>query len=295
MNSVYAITNKLLSCQKELYELELNGLKNTPLGQSLILQMKKLLEEEENIYKNLNLSLKEIDGIIQKHIKVIQSISDEFEKAYYKRILIKLVCVQNNRNQKQISELFGGLEVTNGTKIQNKIFKCLGFLYFSILEEYISDPAYASIKDQLLKNKYTLSFVHPDLEKAMVDTNFDIPDDIYNDIYFEGQLSNLPIAASTKLTDIELFKSIESATTDLLTPKKLGAFQIISHICLVRAALAIMSDKGRSDYIEIVNSLLNDNDLYISDFQKQYLLKGIGSYNVDRRKVKIISLGINIE
>ncbi len=56
-----------------------------------------------------------------------------------------------------------------------------------------------------------------------------------------------------------------------------------------------MSDKGRSDYIEIVNSLLNDNDLYISDFQKQYLLKGIGSYNVDRRKVKIISLGINIE
>lgn len=27
MNSVYAITNKLLSCQKELYELELNGLK----------------------------------------------------------------------------------------------------------------------------------------------------------------------------------------------------------------------------------------------------------------------------
>ena len=129
----------------------------------------------------------------------------------------------------------------------------------------------------------------------MVDTNFDIPDDIYNDIYFEGQLSNLPIAASTKLTDIELFKSIESATTDLLTPKKLGAFQIISHICLVRAALAIMSDKGRSDYIEIVNSLLNDNDLYISDFQKQYLLKGIGSYNIDRRKVKIISLGINIE
>lgn len=295
MNSVYAITNKLLSCQKDLYELELNGLKNTPLGQSLILQMKKLLEEEENMYKNLNLSLKEIDGIIQKHIKAIQSISDEFEKAYYKRILIKLVCVQNVRNQKQISELFGGLEITNGTKIQNKIFKCLGFLYFSILKEYINDPAYASIKDQLLKNKYTLSFVHPDLEKAMIDTVFNISDDIYNDIYFEGQLANLPITASAKLTDIELLKSIEGATANLLTPERLKSLQIISHICLIRAALAIMSDKGRNDYLEIVNSLLNDNDLHLDENKKQYLLKSIGSYNIDRRKVKIISLGINIE
>lgn len=47
MNSVYAITNKLLSCQKELYELELNGLKNTPLGQSLILQMKNYLKKKK--------------------------------------------------------------------------------------------------------------------------------------------------------------------------------------------------------------------------------------------------------
>ena len=29
--------------------------------------------------------------------------------------------------------------------------------------------------------------------------------------------------------------------------------------------------------------------------EKEYLLKGIGSYNIDRRKVKIISLGINIK
>ena len=42
---------------------------------------------------------------------------------------------QNNRNQKQISELFGGLEVTNGTKIQNKIHNGYLFIIFMHFSE----------------------------------------------------------------------------------------------------------------------------------------------------------------
>lgn len=294
MNEIYNITKKLVDCQKYLYEIEINNLKNTPIYSKTIYDINQLLKKEDEIYKNLNISLQEIDRIIIENINNLENAKDEFEASYYKRIISKLIDIQNNLKSEQMKNAFDSSILVNGTKIQDKIYNCLGTLYFKILDEFINDDKYASIKNELLKVKYNLSLVYDELEKNMVNNNFNVPSDIYNDIYFEGQLSNIPIKATAKLIDMELIKAIEHSTVELILPSRLKPSEIIIHTCLIRAAFSIMSNNGRHDYTNIVNSLLNDDKLPVKNDEEKYLLKCINDYNGDRTKVKTLYLGIKL-
>lgn len=293
----YKLTYKIINYQKELYDLEINGLKNSNKYNYIIHELKQLIKEEELFFKNLVISETKLENEIDKCFDKISN-HDEFIKSYYRRILYFLTNILSKQTIKKLNEIFISKKdtmVSDGSNMKDKLFTCLGLIYFSTLNEYINDLAYSNIKNKLVEKKYTFSLIYPELEEKMLNYNFDVPNSIYNDLFFEGQLSDIPIPISSRLLDAQLLTFVEDYTVELTRPNKLKKEDIVNNICLIRSSITLMSDKTRNCYFEIVSSLLDDKDLQMNEEQKQYLLESIGNYNKDMKKIKIISLGIQLQ
>ncbi len=292
----YNLTCKIVNYQKKLYSLEINGLKDSNEYNYIIQELKQLIKEEKNAYESLVISEDELENNLNNLIERFNNTDDEFMKSYYKRILSFLSDILSKQTIKNLSEAIinkNTTKINDSSSIINKAFTCLGLIYFSILNEYINNPIYSDIKNKLIEKKYSFSLIYPELEEKMLNYRFNVPSSIYNDMFFEGQLSNIPISISLRILDAQLLIVVEEPTVELVRPNKLKKEEVINDICFIRASITLMSDKTRNNYFEIVDSLLNDKDLQIKE--NQYLQESVANYTEDVKKVKTLSLGIQIQ
>ena len=272
IRTLLVITSSINETYAKLKELEIKGEKESKEYQSLIESLKSSLELEKSIYdrfpKDLDIlsnidytiSSKEefwINFNLQDNINAILNNYSLIKLRIHLNLFDRMLAIKDadfiiSTNKKDVLEnqTPRNILIINATVIRDFVNTLL-----IILNSYLNDSKYNTIKDLLLNFKYGLSFLYEDIEKDFLENDFNINKDLYwesNAIADYYRLDREKLNAIKRGTVFNIFKEktdniIEIAINENSSKQDIFTY-IISEI-LIRASLLLFGDKT-VDYLK---------------------------------------------
>jgi len=185
-------------------------------------------------------------------------------------------------------------------QIKNSLDKDLLNMYLSILEEFINNNNYQIFKNQLINSTYNLSFTNKEIEKNLVNNNFTIPKEIYISSTLITEINGLPQKVYEVLTDSYVLETIKEQMIAILEigdmdySNVMKATTSILRQCLMRAAISLLSENNLSSISSIFEehtkskSYLNNHSY--DNISKQLITSSLQNIKNDRNKQRTLSL-----
>lgn len=303
--NIFNTTKNIENIYIKLYELELNGQKDSKDYQKYLGYLKMFIDIENEYYSNINMDFDDILDIIGCILSITNINSDIFmnneiifKQEYENRIAIRICKKLFEILQKYpdkilnvssfdsiVLERMGGYD--NANKI-NKSFKndtLLGFVFF--INENINDKKQSnSVKSELIKAKYNTLFINSDLENKALSNNFDI-------LELNEEFKIDPSSFGINQSDYEEYRfgsivgDADEEVDNLLNTNDIDYSNInnvissILRICFIRASLSLLDSydyelfkNAFQGYIETRN---DDNNI-----SKQLIENCLNSYSKDK-------------
>lgn len=326
-DSIFRVTETIERLYEGLYNLEIKGLKNSEEYNRKLNLLKIFLKQEEQLYNDVKFDKNKVYSWL-KYIKIAKNVGclgNNFDSVIYgkyenktiRRIYNKLYkelhiinlnigdylnngftfVSLGNENNSNLEKLIYNLAITYKDKIEEEVDKDFKKTFFTILNEYINDQNYLSVRDKLIYTKYYFSFIFSKSEEYMLRHSFSVPADTY--LLSKMESSNLGDLFTESFEDVKddfcndlvtkyiniLIDQFENMESDLA---------VIICKTFIRALLINMSysrvKKLKDDFESSLNRLdsnLLQNSKY---FGWNLVNECFNSINKDREKVKLISL-----
>ena len=187
---------KISSIIDYLYNLDIIGQKESSLYEIKLQELKKAISEEEQKYKNANLSYQQCLKYskllsTQTNIPILDDKATNCLTYYNNRIFKRVINIlmhsaQNNENfhqniisnsllidsnNEETNSLQNSLThgLTNSIKVQLSLNDDINSMFLSILESYIPQSKYS---EELIKIKYTIATTNKSLEELILGNKF---------------------------------------------------------------------------------------------------------------------------
>ena len=183
------------------------------------------------------------------------------------------------------------------TSIDYEIEKDILNTILRILNEYINDYRYQSIKDKLIKYKYLLSLTFKNIENDFIENNFEISESLYwtSKLKADGFGTDTTYFYESKHDYVEdIFVEFGNMLLDLFEncqENDINSYDLIISQIVIRA-ISIFSDKYTlQTYYDYLKETIKDRNILNSGFIN-LLDATFESYKIDRELPSIISLRI---
>jgi len=257
MNILINIELKILTLFKKLFQLEIEGKKNTSEYQNILTDLKKKIKQEEEILKT-----PEINNITEeKYNQIIEkaSIIDE-------NIGIRIMARLTGILVKNISEEFGQTTATATDKITEEVQTNIMLFYIKFLHEYAEKEQDETFRINLLLEFYNSCYDEPRVGTLLLEDSFEIRDDYFKSCYFVADLLGENRNNTQKLIDescVEILK--ENLIKDLLFNEQSlnlnnKKYNFISNSCLIKAIRTIMSEECFIAFKDALLKIMNKNN-----------------------------------
>lgn len=307
---------------EQLYNLEIDGKKETKEYNRLIGILKLQTDLEKKYYEKINLDYQKAKSwygyLLVTHIKtnniseIDSIINQDYSKRHIKRVLNNLldIILSNPKNliEKIPEDVYKSIEqldiedvetilsnsLDKSVSIERNLEKDVYNTFLCILEEFINNSSFNSIKNELLKVKYNLSFIYTRIEQNLLNNNFTIFDDVYSESKLTADIKEVEKDYYLLIKDkfcnnicLQELSSIVNISDIDYQENKIVIISILKQ-CFIRASMAYMSEFAIEKIIEdfyrySAPHIKNDISLSIVNdcFNKS---------KKDKTKIKIISL-----
>ena len=162
------------------------------------------------------------------------------------------------------------IENINYLKLLSICYVNIYLVYLSYLVEHINAYSFNKLRENLISFKYYNSFKNHDIEKILIDNNFDINKTNYVNIYFMADIINLDQELRENIIFSCYFDVICTTISQMLSindneyndDKRLSV--LINNQCMFRAVLSVMGEyeynKIKNDIFELINDNSNDKN-----------------------------------
>ena len=196
IKTLLAVTSSINETYANLKKLEIIDKKESKEYQSLMERLKSSLALEKSIYDRFPNDLEVLSNIerlinskeeywinfnLQENINAILNHHNLIKLRIHLNLFSKMLNIKNadfiiNVNDEDILEnqTSRNILVINATIIRDFLNTLL-----TILNSYLNDDKYSTIKDLLLSFKYDLSFLYKELEDDFLENNFNINTNLY--------------------------------------------------------------------------------------------------------------------
>lgn len=204
------VVNSIDILYDKLYKLEISNKKYTKEYEKTIKYLNDTLELETYMYNQILLSIDKTNAIIDYlcNDRMGEGFDESIDnllmqRKYDKKIsrVIVFLKKQTLKDDNEVRKLFREKDFYNNStqfqrkttikeaKKEMKMFEILEretvIKFLRILEEFIKDESYSSLKEQLLKAKYDVSFVYKTIEPEIIFNKFNI----YKLLIFDTKLA----------------------------------------------------------------------------------------------------------
>ena len=329
INNLIKTTNSIDSIYRKMYDLEINGKKDTEDFNQILDYLSMAIEVEEKLYKEANLSYLQCiaiaDYILQDKLpdgflNDTESIMNQcYDNRVLRRILSILVhkIISDHESVRQmlpeeIIELMEQLGMPNPDKLVSQaIYSSIELQkaferdifngYLAILQEFIVSNTYKNFRNDLIRSKYNTSFINKQIENDMISSKFDIPDTFYVNSRFVADLTQTDLELYKMLKNLygvkestkQISEVIEIGDMDYSDSKK--AITSILRQCLMRSAFLLMSDEVISDVNYEFHEFVEDKkylDRHPHDrISEQLIVNCFKAIKKDKNKPCVLSFG----
>lgn len=320
INTLLAITSSINETYVKLKQLEIVGQKDSTEYKSTIESLKSSLDLEKSIYDRFPKDLDVLSQIehkingnkdywlkfnLQENINAILNYENLIKLRIQLNLFSRMLAIKDadfviNVNDESVLE---NQTPRNILIINTSVIKDFLNTTLVILNDYLNNPEYELIKDQLLNFKYNLSFVYEEIENDLLENNFNISNELYweaNAISDYYQLDRLKLNAIQKGTVYSIFRdkirNIINIDNTLKSDKPKMFTYIISEI-FTRVSLLFIGEKTINYFktleLQLAEGVSHD-EMAIEKLKKaQNRVNGIfDMYEKDRELLNVISLRV---
>lgn len=334
IENIIKTTQSIETLYKRLYELEINGKKDTKEFKTNYDYLTIALEVEENNYKNANLTAEKIQAWIKyifetkvpkefysdsesvvrqdysnKTIRRILNILSNKKRSYFEvpeeisndvflKNIMKLAGIDNP------SELFE--EATQATAEMDFAFnKDYTNSILHIIKELLNKKEYANYKNNLIGTKYYLSFLNKTVEEGLLFSEFEIPEMLY---FISSNKANVYKLDSTEFKIFKKEYAFEKTIVQILGMLKLSdldyaneknAITSILRECFIRAGFMLLDEDTLEDLNYEFHEFLESNDFLEEHkhdkISTQLVINCFKKIKKDKETVNIISLKLKAD
>lgn len=325
MENILQLAQKISEIYDKLSELEINNQKNTKQYNELIKLLNNTLKQEEKIYSSINLSndscLKYLELIASQtqmpigDNKVTTTMKYMSNKAY-RRVYLKLFALLESTEEFQksimpdpIADHFSQLDkkikkeiidsFNSSIKLNNSLNSDINNIFLSILEEIITSSKYKEYKNELIKAKYCIIYGHSNLEKMMIQSNFDVPEIVYTSSKITNDLL-ISSDAVYNLTKILQLRNKARIEIDTLLKIKDSEYQqkdinitAIIIQCYIRALLSLMNSNEVQTFNEEFHDKIDSKE-YLKEhptdrISEELIINCFKAFKKDKTRIRILS------
>lgn len=290
---LFEITSSILTNLKGLEELEINGNVDSKEYSNLVMVIQNQLELEKSILEKIILNRNELRmylGYLTKSnpIKFTDNFdcikSEDYEELITRRI-INMLNEMNTLPELEVLKVFG-IDFDSIKRAKDAVEEDLINTILYLLNEYIINPEYESIRRKLIAYKYNIAFINNSTLINMLENDFKINSPLYwSHLLFYSDKTKTQIAFSKEIGSLELLK----AYSELLIEEKNPSL-IVLYQSLVRSALLMLPKETFEELKNNVKIILNEiqkiavsmeplkNDAYLACFE--YYKKDIEKPNI---------------
>ncbi len=320
INTLLAITSSINETYVKLKQLEIVGQKDSTEYKSTIESLKSSLDLEKSIYDRFPKDLDVLSQIehkingnkdywlkfnLQENINAILNYENLIKLRIQLNLFSRMLAIKDadfviNVNDESVLE---NQTPRNILIINTSVIKDFLNTTLVILNDYLNNPEYELIKDQLLNFKYNLSFVYEEIENDLLENNFNISNELYweaNAISDYYQLDRLKLNAIQKGTVYSIFRdkirNIINIDNTLKSDKPKMFTYIISEI-FTRVSLLFIGEETVNYFktleLQLAEGVSHD-EMAIEKLKKaQNRVNGIfDMYEKDRELLNVISLRV---
>ena len=326
-DAIFRVTETIERLYEGLYLLEIKGLKNSEEYNRKLSMLKIFLKQEEQLFEDVKFDKDKVYSWLKylKIAKAVGNLGNNFDSVIYgkyenkvvKRIYNKLYkelhkinlnigdylsngfsfVSLGNENDSNLEKIIYILAVTYKDKIEEEVDKDFKKTVFTILNEYINDPKYLSVRDKLIYKKYYFSFIFSKSEEYMLRHSFSVPNDTY--LLAQMESSNLGDLFTDSFDDVkdDFCNDLANKYIKMLIVEFENMDSVVEILMckiFIRALFINMS-------YDRIKELKDDFDYSINKIDKKLLLDSkyfgwnlvgecFNSINKDKEKVKLISL-----
>lgn len=326
-SELFALTDKIDKIYIQLYKLEISGKKNSNEYNQKIEELKKAVVKERKAYDDelLTDDLCQALSALALQTMAIQPFTDNIESLVTndkdnrktRRVLNKLSdkIMNNPANLQQsfpdgLMSLLKALGVddtdkmikegiSTSVRMHQAFDKDVLSLFLSYVEEKIDQPGFSSLKDKLIKIKYTTSFITEDIERDMITSKFTVLDSIYVSSKFVADVLHVTDEAFIAIKNIYNIEIADNQMNGILAiddynyTEESKTLEAILRQSLLRANLFLISQDDiegiKDNFQEYTNSqeYLNDISRKIST---SIIDEAFKVNSKDKSKHKVLSL-----
>ena len=305
----------------KLYELEINGKKDSDEYKKQIGFLKISIDLENRIYKKYNFSTEKKLVIIKYligykfskgYIDDEDSIMNQEYDEFFIRRVVRNLLNQVTETKEGFKEIHSDEQEESNKNIDfsMKVVKVLKELnediynsYLLFLQENIDSEDYRCYKNDFIKAKYKLVFIYDKLENKMINNNFTITKDLYLNSKFMSDLYHIDLDTYNFMKDDYCEKISSKQILDFLDVEDLDyndrmkSISAILRMCYIRACLLMMSNDKIDDVNYVFHDYIEDEE-YLNNhsndtISEKLIISCFKSLKKDRTKVKRLSLKIN--
>ncbi len=294
LNELIKTTSSIDKLYERLAELEINNQKDSEEYSKLLEYLKISLEVEEELYSKENLTVTKCQNLteyIAKHFfndsfdeDIEYLITQDQRSRVMRRILsyfVKIIVYNDKAYVEMVPESVKNFlesvgdsnaedtissAIYQNTEIYKSLNKDLFHIFVALIDEYSKIKTNSSIRDNLVRAKYQTSFINKEIEKEMLETDFETSETITISSPFVSLITD----AGKELYDIlrnrhcydeaseQIARILDIENHDYADPEKRTS--IILRQCYLRACLALLDEEKIETIDSIFHHLLEDKN-----------------------------------
>lgn len=246
IGDVLDLTHDIYLIYLELFRLEVNGCVQSNNYLFLVNTLKDKIDEE-----------KELHEILAKNKNSFNILLNYIKNKSTQLLFLRMY------GYMFFNEEINLLDGDDDCKFRNFYSNCnenLFLVYLSFLQDYIENDDYIYIREGLIYTKYYNIFMNIDLERELIDNNFELSEIKYlmsdilliNDkVSFDDVLEVYKDAIAVSVANLLIINDIDYQDNDRMV-------DVISSQCMLRASLSMLTDEQYENVKDGIYTVLND-------------------------------------
>lgn len=299
---------------KKLCNLELEDKKDTEEYTKLLNYLSIVIEAEDKIYKESNLTIERI----LSWLKFLKQTKDQSNpiiiriNSYLFESIVKKYNQLINLPERELLNILtmSGIKLTTKNASKEQICKCImiketiqkdiSHTFISFLQESINNPTQKIFKEQLTVSKYEAIFLNKDIESFALKHNLNLPNNPYIISNFMKDLlelesniyNNIKYLLCSKIVLNEIYNLLETSDSDYTDIQQAGTSVIRQ--CMIKSCLSLMSDKGVTDVNYSFQEFIEDKEYETvypnSNVSEKIITNCFKNIKTDKAKIRTLSL-----
>ena len=281
------ITSSILETYEDLYDLEMNGRKDTSEYDAIMEALKFYLNQEKDLYKMVkedeNRGLLFLDYLypdgspdFTSSVTLLMNIKNgDLIKIRMSERLNDIIChneiedyINSGSDDEDLNDFYISYVIDHGIEVD------LVNTLLAILKEFINNSKYEIIKDKLLKLKYDLAFIYEFAEEELGCNLFNIRDVLYWSLKLSmeiSQIDEIDVTEDVKdytdsmidylFEELEMFTKEDISNVEKLT--HMAFLQIYFRTCILFLSPTEVEKLKKTFDLEL--PLLGINDIEIKE------------------------------